>query len=88
MDTLEVIDISRDALYVLIYASAPLLLVALFVGLIISLFQALTQMQEATLSFVPKIFAIFFAMIIFLPYMFSMLRDFNEELMNRIITIS
>lgn len=84
MTPLEVIDISRDALWVLIKIGAPVMLVALIVGLIIALFQALTQIQEMTLTFVPKIIAIFFVLMLSLPFMFQTLEDFNEELMARI----
>lgn len=85
MTPLEVIDISRDALWVLIKIGAPTMLVALIVGLIIALFQALTQIQEMTLTFVPKIIAIFFVLMLALPWMFQTLEDFNEELMARIV---
>ena len=84
MTPLEVIDIARDALWTLIKIGAPAMGIALVVGLIIALFQALTQIQEMTLTFVPKIIAIFFTLMLVLPYMFETLKDFNEELMNRI----
>ncbi|MCI5049082.1 MAG: flagellar biosynthesis protein FliQ [Rickettsiales bacterium] len=84
MTPLEVIDIGRDALWTLIMVAAPVMGVALFVGLLIALFQALTQIQEMTLTFVPKIIAIFFTMMLVLPYMFQTLSDFYEELMSRI----
>lgn len=84
MTPLEVIDIMRDALWVLLRIAAPIMGVALFVGLLIALFQALTQIQEMTLTFVPKIIAIFFTLMIVLPYMFQTMKDFTEELMSRI----
>lgn len=84
MNPLEVIEISRDALWVLIKVGAPVMLVALLVGLIIALFQALTQIQEMTLTFVPKIIAIFFTLMLALPFMYEQLKDFNEEMMERI----
>jgi flagellar biosynthesis protein FliQ len=65
----EVMDVARDAIMTLIIVAAPLMLVGLIVGVIISLFQALTQIQEQTLVFVPKILAIFLAMLITLPFM-------------------
>ena len=65
----EVLDVSRDAIETLLIVSAPLMLVGLVVGVIISLLQALTQIQETTLVFVPKIIAIFLAMLIALPFM-------------------
>ena len=65
----EVIDIARDAIMTLVLVSAPLMLVGLAVGVVISLFQALTQIQEMTLVFVPKILAMFAAMLVALPFM-------------------
>ena len=64
MNGAEVLDIARDAIWTLVIVSAPLMLVGLIVGVVISLFQALTQIQEMTLVFVPKILAIFVAMLI------------------------
>lgn len=65
----EVLDVARDAIVTLLIVAAPLLLVGLVVGVIISLLQALTQIQESTLVFVPKILAIFLALLIALPFM-------------------
>jgi flagellar biosynthetic protein FliQ len=65
----EVMDVARDAIVTLLLVSAPLMLVGLIVGVIISLLQALTQIQETTLVFVPKIIAIFLSMLIALPFM-------------------
>ncbi|MGC2122545.1 MAG: flagellar biosynthesis protein FliQ [Xanthobacteraceae bacterium] len=65
----EVLDVSRDAIVTLLKVSSPLMLVALIVGVIISLLQALTQIQESTLVFVPKILAIFLALLVALPFM-------------------
>jgi len=87
MTPLEAIDIGKDALWILIKISAPVMVIALIVGLIIALFQALTQIQEMTLTFVPKILAIFVTMMLTLPFMFQTLHDFTEELMARIIDI-
>lgn len=87
MEPLEVIDVGRDAIVVLLKVAAPLMAVALVVGLIIALFQALTQIQEMTLTFVPKIVAMFFTLLIVLPYMFQTLADFNERLVEKIIQI-
>ena len=71
----EVMDIAQEAMWVLLKVCAPILLTALIVGLVIALFQALTQIQEMTLTFVPKIIAIFVAMVIFLPFMGQTLTD-------------
>jgi flagellar biosynthetic protein FliQ len=63
----EVLDVAREAIVTLVLVSAPLMLVGLVVGVVISLLQALTQIQEMTLVFVPKIPAMFLAMLIALP---------------------
>ena len=87
MDTPLVLEIAREAVTVLIKIAAPLMVVALVVGLIISLFQALTQIQEMTLAFVPKILVMFFSLLMFLPFMLSTLTTFTEGLFDRIIGI-
>ena len=88
MEPADILQVSRDAIYIMLKTSGPLMLVALSVGLIISLFQALTQMQEATISFVPKIVAVFLAIMLLLPFIGTTLKDFNDELMNKIVNIS
>lgn len=85
MDTATVLDISREAVIVLLKLSAPLMITALLVGLIVSLFQALTSIQEMTLAFVPKILVIFVSMLVFLPFMITTLITFTEGLADRII---
>src|SRR5580693_7137668 len=65
----EVMDVARDAIETLLLVAAPLMLVGLVVGVAVSLLQALTQIQEATLVFVPKILAIFVTLLIALPFM-------------------
>ena len=85
MTPLEVIDVGRDALWTLLVIGAPAMGVALFVGLVIALFQALTQIQEMTLTFVPKIIAIFFTLMLVLPFMFQTLSDFTERLQEKIV---
>ncbi len=71
----EVLDVARDAIVTLLIVAAPLMLVGLVVGVAISLLQALTQIQETTLVFIPKILAIFVAMLIALPFMADALRS-------------
>jgi flagellar biosynthesis protein FliQ len=71
----EVLDVARDAIVTLLLVSAPLMLVGLIVGVVISLLQALTQIQETTLVFVPKILAIFLALLLVLPFMAEELHD-------------
>jgi flagellar biosynthetic protein FliQ len=65
----EVLDIAREAIYTLVIVAAPVMLVGLAVGVVISLVQAITQIQEMTLVFVPKILAIFVSLLIALPFM-------------------
>ena len=80
----EVLDVARDAIVTLVLVASPLMLVGLAVGIIISLFQALTQIQEVTLAFVPKILAIFIAMLIALPFMADLLQGHMMRLAARI----
>lgn len=87
MNSLEVIEIIQEALFLLLKISTPIMLVALLVGLAVALFQALTQIQEMTLTFVPKIIAIFFCAILMLPWMLESMTNFMDEIADRIITI-
>ena len=81
-----VLDLAREALWVMILIGAPIMLVGLAVGVIIGLIQALTQIQEATLVFVPKILAIFVTMILTLPFMGATLGSFMNRLVDMIMT--
>jgi len=65
----ETLDVARDAIWTIIVVSSPLMIVGLVVGVVVSLFQALTQIQEQTLVFVPKILAIFVTLLLALPFM-------------------
>ena len=67
MTGLAILDIARDGIFVFLKVAGPLMIVALVVGLIVSLFQALTQIQEQTLIYVPKIVAVFGVMLLMLP---------------------
>lgn len=87
MDSVEVINVVREGVWVLILISAPLMITALVVGLAVSLVQALTQIQEMTLTFVPKILAMLIVMILVLPFMMQSLQDYTEELFVRISEI-
>lgn len=87
MNAIEAIEIGREALFVTIKISAPAMIVALIVGLSISLVQALTQIQEMTLSFVPKIIIIFISLILLLPFMLTVLTEFTQGLSDRIISL-
>jgi flagellar biosynthesis protein FliQ len=87
MNTNDVLQIIREGIYVLLIVSAPTMLVALIVGLIVSLFQALTQIQEATLTFVPKVVTMMLTLIIALPFMIDRLDDYSMKLFERIANI-
>ena len=76
----QVIDITRRALFLIIECSAPLLLISLVVGLVISIFQTITSIQEQTLTFVPKIIAVFFGIILFGSWIMTNLTDYVTEL--------
>lgn len=87
MDAMQVMEIGRQALIVFFKISMPIMLASMIVGLIISLFQALTQIQEMTLTFVPKVVVIALALVFLMPFIMSTLIDFNEELSRRIVEI-
>jgi flagellar biosynthetic protein FliQ len=87
MNSADVLDVSREAVIVMLKVGSPVLLLALFVGLLISLFQALTQMQEMTLTFVPKAIIIFLSLLLFMPFMLATLVGFTEGLMDRIVAL-
>lgn len=84
MDGAEVLDLGRDALWATVIMCAPAMIAGLVVGLVVAFFQALTQVQEMTLVFVPKIMAIFIALVIFLPLMGATLAGFSAEIFERI----
>ena len=85
MNSAQVLEIAYDAVMVMLKVATPVMLTALVVGLAISLVQALTQIQEMTLSFVPKIIVIFLSLLLFMPYMLSTMTTFTQELTDRII---
>lgn len=81
----EVLDIGAEAIWVMLAMAAPVMLIGLAIGVMIALLQALTQVQEMTLVFVPKIIAIFLALLIFLPMMGALLSGFMQTIADRII---
>ena len=85
MNEVEVLDISREAIFTLIKVVSPVLLVALFIGLIIGIFQALTQIQEMTLAFVPKILGVFFTLTLLFPFMLNQMRMLSDTLFDKIV---
>lgn len=84
MTAVEVTDIMREAIWVLLKVAGPAMIVSLVVGMVIALFQAVTQLQEPTLTFVPKIVAIFGAMILTMPFMISTMVGLMERLAQKI----
>ena len=85
MNEIEILDISREAIFTLVKVVSPVLLVALFIGLIIGIFQALTQIQEMTLAFVPKILGVFFTLILLFPFMLNQMRMLSDTLFDKIV---
>jgi flagellar biosynthetic protein FliQ len=81
----EVLDIGAEAIWTMLAMAAPVMLIGLAVGVVIALLQALTQVQEMTLVFVPKIIAIFLALLIFLPLMAALLSNFMMTVVDRIV---
>lgn len=83
----EVLQLGQEALWVILKLSVPLMLAALSIGLVVSFIQALTQIQEMTLAFVPKIIIIFGLMVIMLPYFGETLNAFSMEIFDKIIGV-
>jgi flagellar biosynthetic protein FliQ len=81
----EILDIGAEAIWTMLAMAAPVMLIGLAIGVIIALLQALTQVQEMTLVFVPKIIAIFLALLMFLPLMGALLSGFMQTIVDRII---
>ncbi|QDH22865.1 MULTISPECIES: flagellar biosynthesis protein FliQ [Saccharibacillus] len=84
MDSNFIIGLAGQAIYVVLKASAPMLILALVVGLIVSVFQATTQIQEQTLAFVPKIVAVMLSVLIFGPWILNTLVDFTYTILNNL----
>lgn len=74
------LQVGRDALYMVMLVAAPMLGFGLLVGVLVSIFQATTQIQEQTLSFIPKIIAVFVAILVFGPWMLSLLVDYTRSI--------
>jgi flagellar biosynthetic protein FliQ len=86
MSPADVHEIVRASIIVILKVAAPVMLIGLAVGLVISLFQALTQIQEMTLAFVPKIIVIFLSLLLLGPFMLNSLTLYSQELFSRIAT--
>ena len=87
MNETDAIEIGREAVMTVLVMSTPIMLLGLAVGLIISLFQALTQLQEMTLVFVPKIIIVFVGLIFFLPFMLNSINAFMQYIADKIISL-
>ncbi len=81
MDHGDVLKLAQDAIKTILAVSAPMLIFSLVVGLIVSIIQAVTQIQEATLAFVPKIVAVLLSLIIFGPWILKVITQFTSELL-------
>jgi flagellar biosynthetic protein FliQ len=88
MNQTEVIETVRQAILIALQLGAPIMIVGLVVGVAIALLQALTQIQEITLVFVPKIIAIFLAIFVFFPGMAGILTTFMQSLADRMISLN
>ncbi|MBP6985251.1 MAG: flagellar biosynthesis protein FliQ [Alphaproteobacteria bacterium] len=87
MNPTDVLDIGRDAVFLLLKISGPMMLVAMLSGLTVALFQALTQIQEMTLTFVPKIVLVFLTLILALPFIASSMGAFTMNLFQLIARV-
>lgn len=87
MQSEQILDITREALKVAIMLSAPLLVFGLITGLMVSVFQAVTQISEATLAIVPKMLAIILAFLIFSPWMLDVIMNFTTHMFESIPTL-
>lgn len=84
MTELEIFTITKESILTLLKVVTPIIVVALAIGLIIGIFQALTQIQEMTLAFVPKIICVFLALILLFPFMFNQMQTLSELLFAKI----
>lgn len=82
----EVLDLARAGVWTMIIVAGPAMIIGLLVGVVIALFQALTQIQEMTLVFVPKILAIFVTLLVSLPFMSEALQSFMVRVSEMILT--
>jgi flagellar biosynthesis protein FliQ len=87
MSETMVIEIGRNALVLMMYLSGPMLLVALVLGLLVSLFQTMTHINEMTMTFIPKMIGVSLVLLFFLPTMVQLFRDFFVNLMGVIPNI-
>jgi len=86
VDSTSILDILRDMIGAILWGSAPVLISSLVVGLLISFFRALTQIQEMTLTFVPKIVVIFVVLGVTLPFTYGVLRELSAQIFDLIVS--
>ena len=84
MSEMMIIDLGRKTLYMILILSGPMLILSLVVGLIVSIFQAATQITEMTLTFIPKLIAMGLALLLFLPWMLQLYKGFCIDLLEQI----
>ncbi len=87
MNEASVLEIGRNGIWVVLQLAGPIMIAGLLIGLLIALFQALTTIQEMTLTFVPKIIVIFVSLILLLPFMMTTLIEFSQGLFGFIVTL-
>lgn len=83
MDVQTALDMGRDAMFLVLTVAGPVLAIGMGVGLVVALFQAVTQLQEQTLSFVPKIFAMAVATLLFVPWIANKMMEYARELLGQ-----
>ncbi|MCA3563913.1 MAG: flagellar biosynthesis protein FliQ [Methylocystis sp.] len=86
MSGAEVLDVARDGIYTFFKVGMPIMLIGLAIGFVISLFQALTQIQEQTLVYVPKIVSTFMGLLFLMPFMSDAMQSYMSRIATRIIT--
>lgn len=84
MNAQLVVELARSSIYTTLLVSSPMLILALVVGVVISILQAITQIQEMTLTFIPKIIAVAVALIVFLPWMIATVVGFTNQIFGMI----
>jgi flagellar biosynthesis protein FliQ len=87
MTEADILEVGREALWTVLLLAGPIMMAGLAIGLVIALFQALTTIQEMTLTFVPKILVIFLTIIVMLPFMMNTITEYGESLYDRIVSL-
>lgn len=87
MNEASVLEVGRNGIWIVLKLAGPIMIAGLLIGLLIALFQALTTIQEMTLTFVPKIIVIFISLILMMPFMMTTLIEFSQGLFGLIVTL-